>query len=262
MKSFRIIVLILLSAVIHACSDKVKTEEEFGQSRFQRHVCVMEFTGTWCAQCPEGAVTLNYLVGKAYKGQAFALAFHNDDIYSIPAERNLYNIFKWSGYPAYVTDMRDVGLLNEGTCGTSIEKSLYDVQTHCGVSVSSVRSDRTFNVTAKVFPEIAMNYNIAVYVVEDGIVGDQLLSSGTMQKDYTHHHVVRAMLTSDVKGDSLGNLDAEEETTRSYSFAAGDDWDISNLSIAVLAIDKDGHVNNMAYCKADGGVMDYVYVND
>ena len=70
------------------------------------------------------------------------------------------------------------------------------------------------------------------------------------------------MLTSDVKGDSLGNLDAEEETTRSYSFAADDDWDISNLSIAVLAIDKDGHVNNMAYCKADGGVMDYVYVND
>ena len=261
MRLLRLSALMLVSAVLCACDDNVEPEV-FEQSRFQRHVCVMEFTGTWCAQCPEGATTLNYLVGKAYKGKAFALAFHNDDVYAIPAERSLYNIFKWSGYPASVTDMRDVGLLNEGTCGSSIDRSLFDVQTHCGVAVSSSCTGREVTVTAKVFPEISMKYSIAVYVVEDSVVGEQLLSTGTLQKDYTHHHVVREMLTSDVKGDSLGNLTAESEVTRTFTFSAEDGWKLEDLSVAVLAIDKDGCVNNMAYCKADGGSMDYVYVNN
>lgn len=256
-------VLTLMSCVSISCTEK-NGQDKFEQSRFQRNVCVMEFTGTWCAQCPEGAVTLNYLVGKAYKDQTFALAFHNNDVYSIPAEAELYGMFKWSGYPAYVIDMRDVGLMNEGTCGTSIDRSLYDEQTHCGVAVSSVCSsaDRKIDVTARIFPEISMNYSIAVYLVEDSVVGEQHMSTGNVQSDYTHRHVVRAMLSSDVKGDGLGLLDAEEETVRKYTAKADEDWEISDLYVAVLAIDKDGHVNNMAYCKADGGVMDYEYVNN
>ena len=263
MRYFAILVFTLLGSVLISCTDE-NVQEKFEQSRFQRHVCVMEFTGTWCSQCPEGAITLNYLVGKAYKGQAFALAFHNNDVYSIPAEAELFRIFKWEGYPAYVTDMRDVGQMNEGTCGTSIDRSLYDDKTHCGVAVSSVcsLSDRKINVTARIFPEIAMNYSIAVYLVEDSVVGEQLMSTGTVQSDYTHRHVVRAMLTSDVKGDDLGLLSAEEETLRNYTVIAEEDWEISDLYVAVLAIDKDGHVNNMAYCKADGGTMDYKYVNN
>lgn len=236
--------------------------EEVVESRFEKNVCVMEFTGTWCAQCPEGAVTLNYLVSKAYKDQAYALAFHNDDPYSLPAEQDLKKMFGWAGYPAYVVDMREdgVGSLNEGGCGSQIEKSLYDIPTHCGVSLSCVLEGGKVRADAKVFSELAMEYRMAAYVIEDKIVGEQMQGTGTVQDDYVHRHVVRKMLSADVRGDKLGNLASEEEKAVTFEFTVEEGWNADNLSVAVLAIDEDGHVNNMAICAADGGRMDYEYV--
>lgn len=242
----------------------VSSAEEVEEGRFQRRVCVMEFTGAWCAQCPDGATLLNYLISRTYKDKAFALAFHNDDDYAIPQEQDLYKMFGWSGYPAYVTDMRDVGLLNEGGCAPSIEKSLYDTATHCGAAVSSVIEQETGTVTvnARVFAERSSSYRIAAYVVEDKIKGEQTMSTGSVNKEYTHRHVVRKMLSSNVRGESLGRLVAGSETEKSFEFTVEDGWNAANLSVAVLVIDEAGHVNNMAVCAADGGSMDYEYVNN
>lgn len=227
----------------------------------ERRVCVMEFTGTWCSQCPEGATTLNYLVNKAYKDKAYALAFHNEDEYSIPQEQELYKLFKWGGYPAYVTDMRDCGLLNEGGCSTSIEKSLYDETTHCGASVQCTynKTDGTVSVKAGVLSGKEGSYAVAVYVVEDKVIGKQLLGTGEMQQDYTHRHVVRKMLSSSVKGDELGKMAFGLEESKAYSFKVEEGWNIENLSVAVLAINESGKVNNMAICSAMDGKMDYGY---
>ncbi|MBR5836317.1 MAG: Omp28-related outer membrane protein [Bacteroidales bacterium] len=233
------------------------------EGRFARRVCVMEFTGTWCAQCPDGATTLNYLIDRQYNGKAYALAFHNNDIYALPQEQELFNMFRWSGYPAFVTDMREVGLLNEGGCDDSIENSLKSA-THCGVAVSSTYDEQTakVSVNAKVFAERAMAYRIAAYVIEDKVKGEQTMSTGTVNKNYTHRHVVRKMLSSNVRGESLGSLAAGTETEKTFEFTVDEGWNLKNLSVAVLAIDKDGHVNNMAVCSADGGSMDYEYVNN
>lgn len=234
------------------------------QTRFQRHVCVMEFTGTWCAQCPEGATALTYLVSKAYKGKAFALAFHNGDIYTLPQEAELMQIFKWSGYPAYVTDMdeKKVGLLNEGGCAATIESSLYDSVTHCGAALSCTfdEASKTVTVDAKMFSELTMTYRIVAYVVEDKVIGEQTQSTGQVDKSYTHRHMVRKMLSSNVRGDSLMEVAAETEAQKRYTFTVEDDWNLDNLSVAVLILDAKGHVNNMATCAADGGVMDYEYL--
>ena len=235
------------------------------ESQFQKRVCVMEFTGTWCAQCPSGATVLNYLVDRAYKGKAFALAFHNNDVYTLPQEAELMNIFKWSGYPAYVVDMREdmVGLLNEGGCGTEIDNALYESVTHCGAAVTSAYDEATRKVTvdAKMFSELSMNYRIAAYVVEDKVVGEQTQSTGEVDKDYTHRHMVRQMLSSTVRGDALSQVAAGTEAQKQYAFTVADDWNIDNLSVVVLIMDDKGHVNNMATCPADGGSMDYEYIN-
>ncbi len=238
-------------------------EESVAEGRFQRHVCVMEFTGAWCAQCPDGATKLNYLISKTYKGKAFALAFHNNDDFALPVEQDLFRMFAWSGYPAYVTDMRDTGILNENGCEASIQKSL-DAGAHCGVAVSSVLDAETAKVAvdARIFAEKSMTYRLAAYVVEDKIKGEQTQSTGSVQKDYTHRHVVRKMLSADVRGDGLGEVKAGTEVTRSFIFDVDPSWNTARLTVAVLAIDKNGHVNNMAVCDVDGGSMDYEYVNN
>ena len=233
-------------------------------SAFQRHVCVMEFTGTWCAMCPKGAETLNYLVSRTYKDKAFALAFHNNDIYTIPEEQALKKIFGWESYPAYVTDMRasDCGGLNDGTCGNSIEKSLYDVPTHCAAAVSCIYDNgkSQADVKTRIFSEKAGKYRIAAYVVEDKVIGEQTLGTGDIQNDYTHRHVVRKMLSANVLGDEIGQIEKDQEKEKTYSFTVDSSWNIENLFIAILAINEQGEVNNMAQCAVNGGKMDYVYL--
>ena len=235
------------------------------ESVFQRHVCVMEFTGTWCSNCPAGATTLNYLVDRAYKGKAFALAFHNNDAYSLPQEQELFKMFfgKDGGYPAYVTDMRkeDAGLLTEGGCRQSIENSLSNSVTHCAVAVSSVFDEASgiAGVDARVFSELTSEYRIAAYVVEDKVIGEQLESTGYVRPDYSHRHVVRSMISTSVYGDVLGTVAAGNEAEKSFDFSVEKDWNLENLYVVVLAIDEHGHVNNMAQCLVNGGKMEYEY---
>ncbi len=231
-------------------------------TKFSRRVCVMEFTGAWCAQCPAGATTLDFLVSRTYKGQAFAMAFHNGDDFELPVEKELAKLFKVDAYPSFVTDMRDAGQLNGGGCSDSIEYSLYESETHCSVSVSCSYSETAgCIVDAMVFSEKEMAYRLAAYVVEDKIKGEQTQADGTKDRDYMHRHVVRSMLSSSVKGDALENLPAGAQGGKKFAFAPDKTWNIDNLSVVVLALDDKGNVNNMATCPVDGGTMGYGYVN-
>lgn len=226
-------------------------------SRFERNVCVMEFTGQWCSWCPDGAKLLQLLVSETYEGQAYALAFHNDDSMTIPAEGELKSVFGWTEYPSYVTDMRDCGSLSGSGCRMSIEKSLYETVTHSGVAVSCAGDGGKYKATAKLFSESPMEYRMAAYLVEDKVIAEQTVSGNVKDEDYVHRHVVRKMLSSSVSGDALGAVDEGEEVTRSYEFELDPSWNVQNMTVAVLAIDNQGYVNNMNLCAVNGGNADY-----
>lgn len=216
-------------------------------SRFDRKVCVMEFTGQWCSQCPDGAKILNFLASEMYPGQVHVLAFHNNDEFSLPVEQALASAFNVEVYPYYLTDMRDGGELRGNGCSDSIMKSLYETETFCGPSVSCEydAASGTVEVTAKVISEKTMEYRIAAYVVEDKVVAEQTLGTGT-QQDYVHRHVVRRMLSADWAGDRLGEIAAGEESRKTWSFTLDPSWNQQNVTVAVLAIGPDRQVNNMA----------------
>ena len=217
-------------------------------SKFKRQVCVMEFTGVWCAQCPGGATILNFLVSDMYQGKVNALAFHNNDVYALPVEPILASKFNVTTYPSYVTDMRDSGELNGNGCSNSIWKSLNETETFCGPSVSCVYDVTSGNVTvkAKIASEKTMEYRLAAYVVEDKVTGNQTLGTGSVQKDYTHRHMVRKMLSADYSGDRLGEIAKDAEAEKQYSFTLDPSWDPENVSVVILAIGPYGQVNNSA----------------
>ena len=216
-------------------------------SRFDRKVCVMEFTGQWCSQCPDGAKILNFLANEMYPGQVHVLAFHNNDEFSLPVEQALASAFNVEVYPYYLTDMRDGGELRGNGCSDSVMKSLYETETFCGPSVSCEydAASGTVEVTAKVISEKTMEYRIAAYVVEDKVIAEQTLGTGT-QQDYVHRHVVRRMLSADWAGDRLGEIAAGEEGRKTWSFTLDPSWNQQNVTVAVLAIGPDRQVNNMA----------------
>lgn len=226
-------------------------------SRFERNVCVMEFTGQWCSYCPDGAQLLEFLASDIYTGQVLPLAFHNEDDFSIPAESELADKYNIRDYPSYLTDMRESGSLSGSGCRLSIETSLYESQTHSSVAIASQVEDGVCKVSAKLFSEKSMDYRMAAYAVEDRIVAWQITSGNSKNENYVHRHVVRKLLSSSVSGDLLGVVNAEQEKEHSYEFNVDPLWNLENMSVVVLAIDKDGYVNNVAHCALNGGSVEY-----
>ena len=227
------------------------------QSRFERNVCVMEFTGQWCSYCPEGAQLLEFLASDIYPGQVLALAFHNEDDFTIPAEAELANKYKISDYPSYLTDMRESGSLSGSGCRLSIETSLYESQTHSSVAIASQVADGVCQVDAKLFSEKSMEYRMAAYAVEDRVVAWQTTSGNSRNEDYVHRHVVRRMLSESILGDDLGTVEPEQEKEYSFDFNIDPEWNLDNMAVVVLAIDKNGNVNNAAQCALNGGSVEY-----
>ena len=225
-------------------------------SRFERNVCVMEFTGQWCSYCPDAAQLLEYYASGMYKGQFHTLAFHNNDEFTIPAEADLGKKFSIDGYPSYITDMRESGNLSGNACRLSIETSLYETQTHSSVAIASEVVDGKCKVSAKLFSEKSMKYAMAAYAVENEITAWQTTGTGK-DESYVHKHVVRKLLSSSIDGDDLGTVNANQEKEHSFEFNVDPAWNLEKMTIAVLAIDKNGHVNNMAECALNGGNVEY-----
>ena len=77
--------------------------------------------------------------------------------------------------------------------------------------------------------------SLTVYVVEDGIVGQQL-NLGTWVNNYTHNHVLRDLVTK-VVGDGINWTDGGKyENT--YTVTLGSDWVVENLKVVAFISQK------------------------
>lgn len=240
----------------------VVATEPVAAGQFGRKVCVMEFTGAWCSECPGGFTYLNYLITSKYDGRVHMMAFHDNlqgsDPMGLPETNEIFNAFGLQGFPAYVTDLREGGLLNTARekIRESFETSFADYPARYGVAVGSTVAGSRAEVTVRVFPEVSGGCRVALFVVEDGIKAEQN-DSGTV-RDYTHNHVVRRVVSATYKGDSMGELEAGKEAVKKYSVDIPDEWNIAKTHVYALVIDGDGYVNNMNLCGMDGGEADYV----
>ena len=225
-------------------------------SQFRKHICLMEFTGQWCAMCPEGATTINFYASQIYPDVLHVLAFHNQDEFELPQEAEFSKKFKFGGYPGYVADMKYYGLVSSGQFSEDLKKASSPDGLHCGIALSSSMANGKADVSIKVFSELSSKYRLAVYVLEDKIVAKQNVS-GTYREDYTHRHVVRKMVSAFIAGDDLGLIEAESEKTADYKITLDSSWKAENLEVCALVIGEDGCVNNMAACHLDGGNAEY-----
>lgn len=236
------------------------------ESRFERHICVMDLTGTWCSFCPEGYRKLNYYVTRPYwKDVVHMLAIHDntsgEDPMGLPLASTLLNDFKLVGFPSFITDLRDSGSLTDNVddIEPSFERSEEQYPACSDVKIATSLSGTSLSVDVTLFAEMAGEWRTTVFLVEDGIVAPQ--ADGSMiTEDYTHNHVARQLLSISWRGEGLGQLSAESEGSKSYTATLAEDWVAEKMYVMALAIDSDGYVNNVAVCPL-GESVDYKYLN-
>ncbi len=246
-------------------------------SKYQKHVSLIEFTGAWCSNCPSGyeemALRLSKYSMKKYRDYIHLCAFHSNmegtDDLAVPQTQDVFKLFKGlGGYPAFATDLREAGTLAADGQLHRLEPSLVasfeEYPAHCGVAVTStMNSDKTkAEVTVKVASELTSIYRVVVLVVEDNIVGPQLDGDYT-DPNYNHRHVVRKVVTSytgTFTGERItddGKIVAGKEASKDWEIDVDNVWKLDDTEIYALVLDSKGHVNNMNVCAVDGGSAGY-----
>lgn len=246
------------------------------ESRFDRHVSVIEFTGAWCINCPEGYDKMMGILNNnpqltKYKENIHLCAFHSDaegkDTLAIPQTQDVFKLFKGLAYPSFATDLRVSGVLTDDGVANfrpSIEAAFTEYLPHCGVAVSSAVADGKAEVTVRLTSEKSSQYRIVVLVVQDKIRGYQVTPtySGGWG-DYNHRHVVRKVVTAyadTFTGEKLtedGHVAAGQEVSKTWTVDIDGRWVLENTEIYALALDAEGYVNNMNVCSIDGGDSGY-----
>ena len=283
MKKFWTLFLICpVLAALSACGGDIDTPVEGGEeeeqikptpvgpdfvSAFQKHVALWEFTGAWCANCPAGYTNMNFTLtaNSQFTDIVHPMAFHSnneaeDDLAISATDQIMVDMNMVAlGFPSYVVDMNLGGSLVESVMlKEHLLEVLAESPCYCGVAVSSIVDAGTAKAQIKLYSEVNASWRIAVYVVEDKVKYYQ--KDGMREhKDYTHRHVVRSIESSSYKGDRIGAqvTPADTELTETYEIAVDEGWNLDNTYIYVLALDSDGHVNNMNFCPIDGGTADY-----
>lgn len=247
------------------------------ESKYDRHVCVMEFTGGWCINCPEGYDKMKGILAypqlASYKDNIHLCAFHSNlegrDDFAIAETQDVFKLFDNLAYPSFATDLRVAGVLTDSGVSDfrpSIEAAFTEHLPHCGVAVASVmNADKTSTeVTVKVASELTSEYRVVVLVVQDKIKGWQKTTTYPEGiDDYNHRHVVRKVVTTyagTFTGEKLtsdGKIAAGEEASKTWTVDVAQEWVLENAEIYALVLDSDGFVNNMNVCAIDGG--DSVY---
>lgn len=234
---------------------------------FQRHVALWEFTGAWCANCPSGYTTINFLLYAVpeFTDNVHLMAFHSntggeDDLAIKETDRIMSDANVTAlGFPSYLVDLAYGGSLVEDVgLEAHLNNELADVPAKCGVAVSSVLSGGSAKVNVRLKSAVSSPWRVGVYVVEDKVKYKQ--KDGMQNKEnYTHRHVVRRIVTSSYMGERITDKYSEpgSEYEASYTVEPDPSWNLANTFIYALAIDSDGRVRNMNYCALDGGNSDY-----
>ncbi len=254
-----------------------RSAEQAVESKYEKHVCIFEFTGAWCTFCPAGYERMHRVMSKPsmakYAGKYHYCAFHSNsggkDDMAIPETEDAFRLFKGIDFPSFISDLRYAGNLNEEVISyfqESVVACFNEHPVHCGVAVSSeLNSDATqTKVSVKVASEKTMEYRVIVLLLENMVKGPQ--KDPTYQNgnpDYIHNHVVRDVVTVYEKtftGEKItadGTIRAGSEAVKSWDVGLNPEWKPENMEIYALALDADGHVDNMNVCPVVNGDSEF-----
>lgn len=231
------------------------------ESRFVKNVCLMEFTDASCTYCPAATMFIDRNIMQKVDN-VHLMAFHDKDQWASDQYSKLSQMFGFTEQPYAVVDMCEALSLAE-TARDKVKEAVIASPgarpAYCGLSLTSseVKNGKA-EVTVKLFSEKSTKYLLAVYIVEDGLIGSQ---AGQMVENYYHQFVVRSMVSATVHGDNIGQVTSGEEKSKVYSFDVDPSWNMSRTYVYVLALDEESRVNNMQVCLLNGGSAEYEYKN-
>lgn len=242
-----------------------KTNTDFVSSELPEVQCKMvlieEFSGVRCVNCPAGHETTAQIL-ESRPDEVAALTIHagflsepypeNKEDYVIEAGTALYDLFQTIAVPAASVERvkyegeNFVSLINRNVwAGKTNERLQLTPPVNVYTNFDYNPSTRELQVYVRAHYLEAFDnsegHQMSVSLSESHIIDHQLIpvdgGSSTVQADYEHNHVLRAMLTPS-SGISL-NVERIEGTVieRVFSITLPDHWKPENMEIVAFVHD-------------------------
>lgn len=262
------------------------TEVDFTKGDYKQKVLIEDITSASCVWCPLGTIAIEGLEGSEYKDRVIGVGVHGDfnpslvkDPFVLPGLSKLTSALKMSGWP-HLSFNRNTAIkgtdfqnfIPETAFGkytfssTEFEKfqkkhKLLNEGSPIGIKIESnlTATSGKVDVSLKFSQNISQELKYVVYLLEDGLVFQQAQhnrlfgeqgNGGKWVMDFVHDHVVRA--TNNFLGESIAadqtKSSNEYKTSVSLSYELKD---ISNASVVVAVLDRDGNVLNAQKAKAN-----------
>lgn len=244
-----IIATVAFTSILHSCVGQLEREFPWEESTdpvvpekdtSERHFLVLDFTATWCVNCPKMATAIEELSDSC--SRAIPVAVHYADEMACEASDFLVKEFGISSFPTTVFNF-DTGLRTSVSSvdilASLAERSLSGVPTDCDISVQVSEDNGTYKIEVAVDYLSAGTYSIGAMVLEDGIKVPQI-GGGS---EYIHDNVLRAFLQKNYIGDSLGIKQYGDRDSVNFSFTAQPEWNTDELKVVVYIIsDRPSHI--------------------
>ena len=215
---------------------------------FFRRSLVLDFTGTWCVNCPKMEAAIEESMA-ARPGRIVPVSVHCmpvDPRYVKPLSDNLVKRFGVSAYPSAVVDLDPESLITAQSPElllSHVDRLLESRGPAAGIRVESAVEGENYTLTAEMKAVRDGAYTLAVLVLEDGTVAAQ--TGGTT--DYVHNNILRSW----TEGESLT---VKEGDKASGTFTGT----VTAKSRFVVLVLRDGLVDNVIGCAA-GASVDWQY---
>lgn len=244
-----LIAVLTFVCVFHSCVGQL--EQEFpwekpaepavpGKDTSERNFLVLDFTATWCVNCPKMATAIAELSDSC--AGVIPIAVHYADEMACEASDYLVEKFSISSFPTALINFDpqlSSSVSSADILSSLAERSLSCVPTDCDISVQVSEDNGTYKIEVTVDYLSAGTYSIGAMVLEDGIKVPQI-GGGS---EYIHDNVLRAFLQKNYSGDSLGIKQYGDRDSVNFSFTAQPEWNTDELKVVVYIIsDRPSHI--------------------
>ena len=223
---------------------------EEGKDFFRRSL-VLDFTGTWCVNCPKMEVAVEEAMA-ARPGRIVPVSVHcmaaADPMVLVPTSNNLVKQFGVKAYPSAVVDLDPESLISEQSSTlilSHIDRLLDSRGASAGIRIESTLDGEDLSVTVETKAVQDGEYALSIILLEDGIIAKQ--TGADDGENHVHNNVLRQWEDGDP-------VTLKEEETATLSLTAS----VSGKYRVVALVLRNGLVDNVVQCTA-GASVDYQF---
>lgn len=225
---------------------------------------IVKHTGTKCPPCGTwGWDMFKEFIDNVGDDGVYMAPYSYPGNYIIAAASTMASANGVAGYPTFAAnnEAQLSAVRSQGKVNTAEEKQMvYDVvNAHADASVKAnaglVYRIKDGNIEikykAKAFEDISGTAMVAIYILENKVVGDQ--SGHPDGAKAVHKHVMRKAVDDKPWGESIGTLTADQEVEGEATVAMDAGWAEENMEVIVVMYSKSG--TKYTYLNANNGTL-------